>query len=410
MKRILHFAFISILLLGLTVGCSDSTGGTEDEITFWAYEPESNEGQEQLEALLDEFEEETGVKVNITFSPKDDYNTRINSNIASGNNPDVGYLDQPLLAEFVADDILLNITEYAAEDDGINYDDFFMGALETAIIDGELYGLPMNQSTVALFYNKDLVPTPPTTWSEWLAISNDVYVKDSIAGFGGIGDGGWAAWLIPAFVHGAGGSMVNEAETVATFGEAAGLEAIQLLLDLDEYSDQSVIDSQNAFGNGMVATMISGAWEINGLQTNFPDLDFGVALIPSKDGVTSHSNIGGDNLVVFENAKNPEAAYQLIQFLTNEDNAVAISEITGNFPVRLNAASDPLYSDDEHLSVFLEQLENAVARPRISIWLKINDEVVGSAIDDVLIGGGNPQDVFPEAQERANRLIEEDNN
>ncbi|MCA0991268.1 sugar ABC transporter substrate-binding protein [Pseudalkalibacillus hwajinpoensis] len=415
MKKQYLFSIILVLVLVLITACSSSEnssskssagGDTKDaSLDFWVYEPESIEGKNKLKDLAKKYEEETGTEIKLTFIPKDDFNTKLNGTIAVGNNPDISYLDQPLVPQFAKDGVLLNVDQYVEGENGINRDDYFDGAFNSVIVDEKLYGLPLNQSTVVLFYNKDLVEDPPETFEEWIDMAKEVYQKGEIAAFEGIGDGGYAAWLYPALVHSAGGSMVNDDETKATFGEGKALEAAKLLDELLKYSDQSVRDTQNAFGNGLIATKISGAWDIDNYKNNFSDLDFGVSLIPYKEGEKSHSNLGGDDIVIYENTEYPDASWDFIKYLTNDENAITMSEITGNFPVNVNAAADSRYKEDENLSVFSKQIETAVARPRITEWLKINDEVVGSSLDKVIISGEDPVKVMKKAQEDANVIM-----
>ncbi|WP_214482284.1 ABC transporter substrate-binding protein [Bacillus sp. SM2101] len=411
MKKFMPFASAVALTIGLA-GCGtadegDKAGGAKggNEIEFWAYEPGSKEHKDSLNALIDEYEEANDVTVKTSYIPKDDFNTKLNSSIAVGKNPDVSYLDQPLVPKFAEDGTLLQLDEYADGENGINRTQYFTGAFDTNVVDGNLFGLPLNQTTVALFYNKDLVPTPPATWDDWVAMAEEVYAKDQIGAYEGVGTGGWAAWLFPAFVHSGGGSMVNADETEATFGEEAGVEAAELLNSLYKYSDLAVRDSQDAFGNGKLATKISGPWEIDTFKNNFPDLNFGVALIPSKEGVQSYSNIGGDNIVVYENSDSPEAAWGLVKFLTSKEHSIAVADITGNFPVQLEAAEDPKYAEDENLSVFLQQMETAVARPRLTDWLKVNDEVIGTALEEITLSGKDAKETLGAAQDRANDIL-----
>src|SRR5258708_339313 len=44
-------------------------------------------------------------------------------------------------------------------------------AVKAFTYDGKLYGLPYGIEAVALYYNKELVPTPPKTWDELKAIA-----------------------------------------------------------------------------------------------------------------------------------------------------------------------------------------------------------------------------------------------
>lgn len=396
MKKIVILTIVLVLLLS---GCGNG-GGSKNKLSFWAYEPQSMEDKDLLDNLVKQFEEENDITISVTYIPKDSFNTKLNSSIAVEKNPDISYLDQPLIAKFANDEILLDVTELID-----NQSDYFPGALETNVVNGKLYGLPMNMTTVALFYNKDLVSEAPTTWAEWLEIAEEIYIKDEIAAFEGIGGGGWGAWLLPAIVHSGGGSMVNADETEVTFANEAGIEAISTLVELQNYSDQSVRDSQNAFGNGLIAFKISGPWEIGGFQTNFPNLNFGVALIPSIDGKSSASNIGGENIVAYQNTANPEMAAKFIQFLTNEENSHVMAAVTGNFPANSLAAQDEKYSQDEYLSVFMEQMNTSVARPRLNDWLKVNDEVIGSALDEIFVGRAEVKATLENAETRANSIL-----
>lgn len=400
-KKLLALTFSLALLL---VGCSNSTGSS-DTITFWAYEPTSTSRKDELNSLIQDFEQQHDVKVETTYIPKEEFATKLNSSIAVSKNPDVAYLDQTLIAMNAEDNTLLDLTEFIENSSDLSLDDYFQGALETNYYEGKIYGLPLSMSTVAMYYNKDLVPTPPTTWEEWVNIAKEVYVPNEVAAFSGIGDGGWAAWLLPAFIHNAGGSMMNADNTEVKFADQPGIDAMNLIKELISYSDQSIRSSQNAFGNGLVAFDITGVWEIDVYRASFPDLNFGVALIPSKDGVDSYSNIGGDNIVIFDNTKNPDLSFEFIKHLTTAESSLVMADVTGNFPAHVEAAQNPKYTGDEHLNVFMKQLEHAVARPTLTKWYKVNDEVLGKAIDSILISGSDVEATMKDAANKATQIL-----
>lgn len=398
-------AAAALLIAGCSGGATSPDAGptADDALTFWAYEPNSRAQKDALDELIAGFEELHDVDVKVTYVPKDGFNTKINSSISVNRNPDVSYLDQPLMPRFVEDDILLDITDRV--DGAMGRDAFYPGAMATNEIDGAVYGLPQSLTTVALIYNSALVSEPPTTWDEWVASAERVYSPSTIAAFEGIGGGGYGAWLFPVLVQSAGGSMVNADETAATFGEAPGIEAAELLVTLQEYSDQDVRQSQNAFGNGLIAYKISGSWDVDALQTNFPDLEFGVAPIPVKEGHDSISNIGGENLVIYKNSPNADLAWEFISYLAGAEGNQVMADVTGNFAANVEAAAAQGYGDDPYLAPFAAQLETAVARPQLNDWLKVNDEVIGAAIDNILISGGDPATVLPQAQDNANQML-----
>lgn len=390
--------------MALVAGCSaGGAGAGSDSLEFWAYEPNSMAQKEALDQLITEFEAANDIDVRVTYVPKDSFNTKLNSSIAVGRNPDVSYLDQPLTPRFAADGLLLDITEQLEA--GLGADAFAPAAMETNVVDGRVYGVPLSMTTVALYYNKALVETPPATWEEWLDSARDVYVPNTTAAFEGIGGGGWGAWLFPAFVHSGGGSMVSPALDAATFGDEAGVDAASFLVELQKYSDQAVRQSENAFGNGIVAYKVSGPWEIEALAKNFPNLEFGVAPLPAREGFSPVSNIGGENLVVFSNSTKQELAYELVEFLTNAEGMTVMAGVTGNFATNLEAIASLDYASDPMLGVFATQLENAIPRPTLTDWLKVNDEIIGSALDSIFVSGEDPKTVLVDANNRANVIL-----
>jgi ABC-type glycerol-3-phosphate transport system substrate-binding protein len=390
--------------VALVAGCTaGGAGANANTLEFWAYEPNSIVQKEALEQLIVEFETANDIDVRVTYVPKDSFNTKLNSSIAVGRNPDVSYLDQPLTPRFAGDGLLLDVTEQLEA--GLGADSFAPAAMDTNVVEGRVYGVPLSMTTVALYYNKALVASPPTTWEEWLDSARDVYVPNTTAAFEGIGGGGWGAWLFPAFVHSGGGSMVSASQDAATFGDEAGVEAASFLVELQSYSDQAVRQSENAFGNGIVAYKVSGPWEIEALSKNFPNLDFGVAPLPAREGFSPVSNIGGENLVIFSNSTKQELAYELVEFLTGAEGMQVMAGVTGNFATNLEAAAALDYVSDPMLAVFAAQLENAIPRPTLTDWLKVNDEIVGSALDSIFVSGEDPEAVLVDANNRANVIL-----
>jgi multiple sugar transport system substrate-binding protein len=371
------------------------------EIDFWVYEPGTPDGMAVLDQLKADFEAANpGTTVNIIPVPKNDFNTKLNTAIAAGTEPDASYLDQPLVARFAADGVLAIVPA-----DLIDESTLYQGALNTNRVGDELYGLPLSQTCVAMYYNKDLVPTPPDTWDELMQVAEEVYDPDNqIAAFAVPSGDGWGAWLFPGFVATAGGQMLDEKNQVVSFAEQPAIDALQLWQDLLVYSPREITDSENSFQTGHVAMMITGPWELQGLRENWPDLNWGVALIPKK--TVYGSNIGGDNAVVYESSENKAVAWAWLKFLTDYDPNVLLSlDVMGNFPINLAAAEGDWLAGDAELAVFMEQMKYAQARPTVADWLKINDEVVAAAIEEALENGGDPATALQDAGETAKEIL-----
>lgn len=392
-KRALSIALVGAMsvtsMVGLT-GCGGTSSSSEDsdskELSFWAYEPQSLQDKKDYESLISEFTEETGIKVKVSFVPKDSFNTKLNSALANKKGPDISYLDQPRMAEFGSDGTLVDLTDKIETSSEIKKDNFFQSAYETCVIDNKTYGIPLTITTSVFLYNKKLVNENnlPKDWKSMLQIAKEVAANPTKAAFDGIGTGGYASWYFQAFLTCAGGSYTNDDLTKLTFNDEHGVDACQFLVDMYNYSPEEIRNSTSAFGNGNVAFTLGGGSDIDSLKTNFPDLDFGaMKIVPQEKGGTSYSNIGGENLVIYSSSKKQDDAFKFAEFLSKEKNSEKVSEYTGNFSSLKSLAK----TDDPLKQVVLDQLETAVPRPQITGWLEVNDNYLASALETILNGG-----------------------
>ena len=408
MKKITSLLIVIMLCFGLAgCGSSDDGKGTDGEsadagtLTFWAYEPQSIADKEAYQELIKEFSEKSGITVKVSFIPKDSFNTKLNSAIANGKQPDISYLDQPQIAEYVQDEILLEITDIF--DGGLKKEDFFSSALETNCIDGKYYGVPLNITTSVLLYNKDMVSESdlPKDWAGWVELCKGIAENPTKAAFEGIGTGGYCSWYFQAFLNSAGGSLTNEAQDKITFDDEKGMIAGKLIKQLYEYSPLEVRNSTSSFGNGNVAFKLGGGSDIDSLEANFPTLNFGAAAIPPyESGGISYSNIGGENLVVYAQSSNQKDAKRLVEFLSQEENAAKVAKYTGNFSALKNIAD----TENPKKQVVLKQLETAVARPQLSGWITVNDSYLATAIENI-INGDDIEKNLETAAKQAEALI-----
>lgn len=130
-----------------------------------------------LYASLDQFRQQTGIAVEITFTG--DHPT-LNHHLA-------GLADVPY-------DLVSTHTKYAPSQvgflaplDGLltaaELSDFTPSLLELARIDGQLYALPRNIDVRLLHIRTDLVATPPATWDELLETARRLALPPEFYGF-----------------------------------------------------------------------------------------------------------------------------------------------------------------------------------------------------------------------------------
>ncbi len=413
MKRKLAILLIVIMLVSalstLLVACQNSNDG----LRLYLYSPDNNKMKAVYNDMLQEFTNETGIKVNAVYVAKDNYNTKLQNSFSSGDkSPDVFYLDQPVLSDIA--NLCLDLSEgfFAEEgEEGIHLSDFYQCALDTVYYKGKVLAVPFSLTTSIILYNKDLVTSVPKDWEEW--INTDV--ADGKALFGGLGSAGYLSWYFQAFLKSAGGDLVKDGQV--TFNDEHGVAAAQMIANLYAKSPQSVRDSANAFTNGNVYYRLAhnsdiyNAWASN---PTFCESSVGATLfIPQKESQTSYSNIGGENIAIAKNSSNIEGAKKLVKFLLREENVD--KAIANNFSANKNYAkvrtSDPVtgaqYSQklQETMAVVLEQLNYATARPVVKGLIEVNDNYLAQALASILDNNANIQESLDLAKQQAERTF-----
>ncbi|MER5999936.1 ABC transporter substrate-binding protein [Nonomuraea angiospora] len=391
-------ALAAALATGLAAcGSGGGSGDTDKTLTFWMYQDRTPQAGQVIEKVRKDFEKANpGVTVKLVKIPKDDYNTKLGSAVASKSAPDAGILDQPLVSKYALDGTIKEAPAGLIDEAG-----FYKGALDTNRANGKLYGLPQDQTTVALFYNKKLVPTPPKTWDELKQTAARVHAADAkVAGMNVPKGDGYGAWILPGVVHGAGGQMVDDAGKKVLFDQPPAVEALQLWVDLVKSSPRQITDSDKPFENGLAAMTISGPWDVPTIHEQFPDLDFGVAPLPYK--TEPAGNIGGEDSVVFSSSKNADLAWKWLAFLANETNNGAVADAFGGFPVNLKAQ---VVAGGPEQAAFLEQLKVAHARPAVPQWIQVNDEIIAPAIESALTGKVTAQQALTDAAGKTRSLL-----
>ena len=110
-------------------------------------------------------------------------------------------------------------------------------------------------------------------------------------------------WHYDAMLWEAGGDILNADNTEAAFNSPAGVEALTTLQEM-AVTDKSVfLDQQNVgkiddlFNAGKIAMDVTGPWALSG----YPDINYGVQIMPMFDG-GSHTTIAGPDMwVLFDN-------------------------------------------------------------------------------------------------------------
>ncbi|MCK5922591.1 MAG: extracellular solute-binding protein, partial [Methylococcales bacterium] len=191
-------------------------------VSLWhAYGTGSAE-EDAITAIVDAAQAEfPDMTIEVLQIPFDQIFNKWETEVAAGEGPDMFIAPNDNMGNMARSGLILDVTD--------NLEGKLDGVVETGIagmmVDGAMYGVPESAKAVALYYNKSLIDTPPTTTDELLAAveAGNVLIQNQNAYhlFGW-----WSAF---------GGDILSaDGATACPSGEEGFVNAMQFLVDLKD--------------------------------------------------------------------------------------------------------------------------------------------------------------------------------
>lgn len=356
------------LLVVLVAFLSCTTHPDQTRIEFWGL---GREGEVVAE-LVPQFEKETGIHVDVQQIPWTAAHEKLLTAHVGKSLPDVAQIGNTWIPELST---LHAIEPLNARIDAKAQADYFQGIWNTNVVGNTVYGIPWYVDTRVLFYRTDMIPNPPRTWSEWIAVMERVKRERNDPHFYPLlmPTNEWPQPVVLAMQQGA--TFVDD-QGHAKFDEPAFIRAFSFYLDIYKrglapvMSNSQIANLYQQFGDGDFAMFISGPWDVGNLRTRLkPEQQktWSVTPLPAPDGTPwpGVSMSGGSSLVLSRTSKKKDAAWKFIEFLSRPDIQVRFSQLSGDLPARRSAWNTPELMNDREMQAFLVQLDRTAALPRI---------------------------------------------
>lgn len=408
-----------IVLTLLVLLSLSSLVAAQDQVTLRVWTGSSSPAENEFkEAQFAAFEEANpNINLEVLISP--DYGTQIQAAFASGDYPEVFTVGQFDFHSLVDSGLLM-----PAGDRIVDQDDVYPNLLAAfSDADGNPYCVPKDFSTLAVFYNKDYFaaagleePTSDWTWEEMYAAAEAITNADIKTADGADVVGLSAAadrnrWL--AFFDANGAQFMDEEGNI-TFASPEAIEA------LDYYSSfvrngVGALPSDlggagwngEAFGRGLAAMTVEGNWAIGYLETDFPDLNWGVVEIPTASSGEKGTLTFTECWAVSSQVEGTELegpAWDLVNFLTGPEGAAAVAEEGfGVMPARASAAQAWLNALGEEFAPFVNGAEYAWA-PVFPLGFGDFVTALDEGTTDVMTGEATAEEALTEAAEIAEEI------
>lgn len=382
MKKFKLITLISVLLLLLAACGPPSTANTSEENNndsgsktkdgktqiHWLQHWVNEQGPDKINEVKKAFEAKNpDIELIIDDLPFAQEHDKILSLDLAGNPPDIITASGAWLTEFADAGIIEPIDERFA-----SLPEDIKKANEGPMVlpyKGKLYGIPVTNGNIALFYNKKLLEEAgvevPTTWDEFMEASIKLTdpSKNRYALTGNLAaePPTVISYEVMPFILQAGGKILDNGKAV--FNSPEGVKALNYLKDLIVTNKVATPGELSAgekekranFSSGNVAFMFEGPWGVNIQKGLNPDLDFGV--VPLPKGEKTGTIAQGSVLALSAKGKNKDAAWKFIEFMSSAEGQLLWDKATGFFPYNKDTMNDPFFKEDPYLKVFVEELE-----------------------------------------------------
>lgn len=431
MKRPLVLA---LLMLLVPLGCGlDRKDDGRTTVVFWHSfvsntVPAFNE-------LVRRFEEEhPTIRIKAQYIPTGDgLIQKLITAVQSRTAPDVSWIHADFLDKLVEADAIYRMQEFVEGPDGIlqvEMDDIYPALLEAATWRDTLYALPMEATSLALFYNRDLFrragldpDRPPQTWDELRSFARRLTVDSG--NDGSVDQYGFFVPVFPSsgplniwmnlqwtpFLWQAGGVEINDEQTRLLVNSEAGVQALTLWKTL--YDDLNFsrygLGHDVGFASQNLAMILDGPWDLPRFR-QMRNIDWAVAPLPAGPAGRA-TYIAGEHLALFKQSAHPAEAWAFVKWMIRPDVQAMFSMASGYLPIRRSVLDRPQYKEflsrDPAMKAFVDQLVWGRGRHPIDYHRVELNQYIAEAIEQATLGKQDPKTVLDEAVRKANTLLQQ---
>lgn len=369
MARIEHrtvidcFVLFSLAVIGLTIACSRSSSRDPNSIKFLWFG--SEEETAVIRDIVRQFEEDNpDVTVVIQMVEWLRYNEKLLTMLLGHRAPDIARISVQWCKRYAELEAFADISHMIAADE---YSDFVESRLASCRDGERLFGLPHSSIALMMYYNVDLIekagiqipqsPDDAWTWDE-LEENCRKTMKETGVHYG------WSTFrgffpLVPFFYQ-RGGRLFDDSLSHSTFARSENIKALEWFI---EQHRQGIAPPSSwtggdpgtqLFMRGYCAFHIIGNWSLISFSRRITEFKWDVTYLPRDK--RRATNVGGENLVIFNTGKE-QAAVRLLRYLTDKEQLAEFSKKALFIPTRKSLLT-PDFTYEQHneaMQKFIQQ-------------------------------------------------------
>lgn len=388
-------------------------------IEYWQYFYETKINL--VDELIKEFQTANpNITVTHKHFPYDSYQQKVAAAVSSGTGPDIINLFYGWVPKYVKSGTLQELPSSSFSVDKIESE--FAPMVKVNKIDGKYYTVPTAVRTLGLFWNKDIFKangldpeTPPKTVEELVQMAKKctkvVNGNLEIEGLTFQPSGQLHAWFRPVLLKQFGQDPISEdKKTVQWNASDNGYKAFEFLVNLaktEKVGEKDFFtDDVTAFISGKAALHIDGSYRLGSLAKQAPDLNYGVTVLPTYNGVeSSFGSFWTNGITTNATGAKLDASVKFLEHLTSVKTMKTWTEKIGEIGAKNEIANDAELLKNEKLAPFIKQLP--VADSYFYVDEDADRKALMDAIDQVLLNNADPRKALDEAVAKVQKLLDE---
>ncbi len=334
-------------------GASNNSSGEAEEIT-WMFWDDLNATEDLISLgyadVIERFNKDYEGVYHVTpiTTNLEEYYTKLNALVASGETPDVFIVSPgPNLDVYAEPGYCLDLKSALTANDNewLNTFNGGEGAFSQQTYGDAIDAVPLNIAAACVFYNTEIFSEVgvevPETYDEFI----DACEKIQKAGYTPLSCSAGTAWCL-SMIAGylcdrEGADLAAIADGSAKWTDECFVNAANKLLEISKYFQPTAAGDTNdvataGFYNGEAAMLVQGSWaigQINGANPDFED-KCGVFSFPDC-GVADGSRViaKSDSLAISAKTEHQDACIALLKYFTDDTAQKYTAEIGGKIPV-----------------------------------------------------------------------------
>jgi multiple sugar transport system substrate-binding protein len=373
------------------------------EIVLWIM-PNGADPQAAIDAELADFmAQNPNIKVTTEVVGWGDAYSRIQTAVQGGEGPCVTQLGTTWVPTFGT---MGGMVQYSADQVTAlgGEANFVPASWSTAVVEGNVDAIPWFADVRAIAYRTDVLDkigvAPADAFKDMASFEAtlqkvlDAHIKNGldveIAPFINTGRNDWNVWQNASmWSWNYGGDILNADGKTAAFNSEAALAGVAEYYGLygkgltsADTLELNSAQTDGRFGAEAAAfSYMTGPWIISNARnqavSGWPDesaKNLAFAPIPAGPG-GQFTFVGGSNLGIMNTCKYPEAAFELVKFLTTKTSQIRYANAIGMLPATMEGQTDKTFTDDPLFSVFIAAAQHGKSAPAIPAWGQVENTI-----------------------------------